>query len=230
MTDQIEDLRNAYLFIADREQTLPSDVSDKFGHNMRYSRELIGALMEKKLVVLDTSTDLDFYSAGKITGNPLQTFDKVVKVPNSPAAGTDPKVKPAKKAAAKPATKEYHPCGCGCGENVPPKSSYRPGHDARHAGAVGREIAARVAEKGFDRRTLLAALPSDKLKAKAEKVAETAITKAAGKSTPAVTKEVEGIVTVGKTEYAAVKTGDKVVRVDTGKPVSAAAAKSFVEG
>lgn len=33
-------------------------------------------------------------------------------------------------------------CHCGCGTEAKPGRSYLPGHDARHAGAVGRALAA----------------------------------------------------------------------------------------
>lgn len=36
----------------------------------------------------------------------------------------------------------FNLCRCGCGEHVAPKRSYRPGHDARHAGAVARALIA----------------------------------------------------------------------------------------
>jgi hypothetical protein len=32
-------------------------------------------------------------------------------------------------------------CGCGCGEHVAKGRTFRPGHDARHAGNVGRALA-----------------------------------------------------------------------------------------
>lgn len=36
------------------------------------------------------------------------------------------------------------PCGCGCGATTNPGRLYRPGHDARHAGQVGRMLAAKA--------------------------------------------------------------------------------------
>lgn len=35
-------------------------------------------------------------------------------------------------------------CGCGCGETANPGRLYRPGHDARHAGQVGRALVAKA--------------------------------------------------------------------------------------
>jgi hypothetical protein len=54
-------------------------------------------------------------------------------------------------------------CLCGCGEAVGAAALYRPGHDARHAAAVGRQL--RLA--GRPDEALLAALPSEALRAKA---------------------------------------------------------------
>lgn len=35
-------------------------------------------------------------------------------------------------------------CGCGCGETANPGRLYKPGHDARHAGQVGRALVAKA--------------------------------------------------------------------------------------
>lgn len=65
-------------------------------------------------------------------------------------------------------------CTCGCGE--PTKSKYRPGHDARHAGQVGRSLATNPKDKAA-----LAALSgmSPALRAKAERIRDNAAAKAA---------------------------------------------------
>ena len=65
-----------------------------------------------------------------------------------------------------PATTKAHGSGnclCGCGELVQTmgRSLYRPGHDARHAGNLGRL----AAETGDD--SVLDVLPTPALKAKA---------------------------------------------------------------
>ena len=67
---------------------------------------------------------------------------------------------------------------CGCGELVLTmgRSLYRPGHDARHAGNLGRL----VAETGDD--SLLASLPTPALRTKAETVANNARAKAQAKA------------------------------------------------
>jgi hypothetical protein len=69
-------------------------------------------------------------------------------------------------------------CLCGCGDLVLTmgRSLYKPGHDARHAGNLGRL----VAESGDD--SLLASLPTPALRAKAETVANNARAKAQAKA------------------------------------------------
>lgn len=69
-------------------------------------------------------------------------------------------------------------CHCGCGEQIGPKATYRPGHDARHAGMVARDIAADPKQE----KTLLLALPSPALRAKAQRAAARATAKAAEKA------------------------------------------------
>lgn len=69
-------------------------------------------------------------------------------------------------------------CHCGCGEQIGPKATYRPGHDARHAGMVARAIAAEPKQE----KTLLLALPSPALRTKAQRAAARATAKAAEKA------------------------------------------------
>lgn len=83
-----------------------------------------------------------------------------------------------KTAVAKPAkTTDLSVCGCGCGDTT--KSTFRPGHDARHAGNTGRALAANPKDK-----TALADLAamSPALRAKAERVRDNAIAKAQAKA------------------------------------------------
>lgn len=58
-------------------------------------------------------------------------------------------------------------CACGCGEQIGATATYRPGHDARHAGAVARAIA----EDPKQEKTLLMPLRSPALRAKAQRAA-----------------------------------------------------------
>lgn len=69
-------------------------------------------------------------------------------------------------------------CGCACGAAVSPSASFRPGHDARHAGNTGRALAAnpkdRAAQQALD-------AMSPALRSKAERVRDNAAAKAATK-------------------------------------------------
>lgn len=77
--------------------------------------------------------------------------------------------------------KEIRVCGCGCGEAVAGKANYRPGHDARHAGYVGRE-AVDAFDRGqghWDSKEFYGELPSPALRDKALNVARKIIEKRA---------------------------------------------------
>lgn len=71
-------------------------------------------------------------------------------------------------------------CRCGCGEAIGTKSQYRPGHDARHAGIVARDIAA-SAHEGHERTTADSDLGSEALVRKAHAMADRLTAKAAAK-------------------------------------------------
>lgn len=93
----------------------------------------------------------------------------------------------AKTTAAKTAEVEATPtptaCKCGCG--APTKSTYAPGHDARHAGQIGRWLLANPDATPAQRKTQLANLPTPALQAKAERVVETAAAKEQAKQAKA---------------------------------------------
>lgn len=71
---------------------------------------------------------------------------------------------------------EFKACACGCDQPVAKRATYRPGHDARHAGQVGRDVAERLAAQpeggdlndpeNYDD------LPTPALQTKAQRVAE----------------------------------------------------------
>lgn len=109
-------------------------------------------------------------------------------------------------------------CRCGCGEpTIGKKAEYRPGHDARHAGVIGRALAETQDSKA--RANLLNRLPSEALKAKAQAAFERALAKAdrkkAGLGTGRLNKAVKsakgkgikGTVKVGRWEYPAEQHG-----------------------
>jgi hypothetical protein len=106
----------------------------------------------------------------------------------------------ATKASARPVVRL---CGCGCGNPVVRKTSnYAPGHDARHASLVARE----VVESG--NHGLLTALPTTALQAKATAMVERLQAKASkpSKATKATT------VKVGRWTYPARKVNGSVER------------------
>lgn len=235
-----DDLKKAYLFIFDEFATDPTDFAAKTsGVNQRFARELFATLVDQQLVV---ETDTGDGAAWEVTdpGNQHDVtreeaesrFDEVI----NPTATTEGAKAPKPKKA-----KSLSDCLCGCGEQS--QNNYRPGHDARHAGQIGREIAAGHGTKGFNRRTLLEFLPTDALKAKAEGVAETAIQKEAKREAAAAAKAAakqakedakswtEGTAKVGKEELPARKQGETVEVMKDGEWVAASktAAKSFTE-
>lgn len=189
-----DDLRFVYLLAFDSFAIDAGDVvtASESRINNRYSRELLAVLTQANLLSLqDVNGEQDVWQVanpGTYDGNTREDAEAVIDAwlkqhDLAIATAKVPTPQKEKSVTEKPATNvEFAHCRCGCEANVPPKSWYKPGHDARHAGIVGRAIAAQVATPGFDRRTLLDALPSDSLKAKAEGIAETAIKKAEAKA------------------------------------------------
>lgn len=228
-----DDLRAVYLQVFDAFSLhSPSEVVQAHKTiNSRYARELLGALVQGKMLWTEEDNDGEIYWQVSNPG----TYDEHTREEAEAAIDlwlgkTTPKSTTKKGSTVSTKKKEASPCLCGCGE--PAMSNYRPGHDARHAGQIGREIAANFNTKGFDRRTLLAVLPSDALKAKAEKVAETATKPKADKpKTP-----VEGTIKVGKNEVIARRHPNGLVEYlpadgkSDWKTASASASKTFAEG
>lgn len=110
-----------------------------------------------------------------------QLFDKAFPAPTEPIA-TNPKVaapRTPRSATPPPNPADLPLCMCGCEFPVTNrKRNYKPGHDARHAGRIAREVAA----GGL--RSLIGELPTQPLRNKAEAMADRLIAKAGGKSTP----------------------------------------------
>lgn len=224
------ELREVYLMAFDNMSVDPVTVEQETDGRIgsRFARELIGTLANSNLL---GENEVEGETLWQTSFSVDDTEREEVEAFIDEFLGLK-KAKPAKKATAtsgKSTAKHegYHPCGCGCEENVPAKSNYRPGHDARHAGQVGREIAVNYATPGFDRRELLAALPSDALKDKAEAIAEKAIERAAKKADKPVMTE--GTAKVGKNTVKARMTNDGIEVLDGAewKPASKSAAKTF---
>lgn len=177
MTTTPEALREIWIR-AKRQPTHPSDIAELLdGVNVRYARELIGLLHREGF--------LDENENGEFEANPHQSefeFNQFVAA-NTPKEESMPTPTKSKASPAKPKPKtssgEIRKCLCGCGENVAGKASYRPGHDARHAGQIARAMLA--ASKKTDRTKALDALPSPALQAKATKIFEGLQAKTKGK-------------------------------------------------
>jgi hypothetical protein len=81
-------------------------------------------------------------------------------------------------------------CNCGCGEATSSsKTQYKPGHDARHAGSVARDLAAFWINGGEGtKHSMLDELPSPKLQAKATAMAKRIVEQVAEKAAKAARK------------------------------------------
>lgn len=199
----LDDLRLAYTSVFRDFAILTSDlVEETDGRiNNRYARELLGTLQSADLIVLTEGEEGDVWQTLKPGTYNTHTLDEALAFFDEWAAEnavvteqTDKPVKEKKTSTPRvPKETKMHDCYCGCGEQVPAKSFYKPGHDARHAGVIGREIAAGYATKGFDRRELLTMLPSDKLVAKAEGIAEKAIERIEAKQAKADAEPITAI-------------------------------------
>lgn len=247
----IQDLRKAYLLVYNGFAVIPQDLVDALDNvNLRYARQLLGDLVKHDIVaVTDVNDEQDVWQTYPDSHDSIDEAEALARFDT--AYNTKEGTTAMSTNTEAPATTPTQ-CRCGCNEQVPAKSFYRPGHDARHAGQVGRRIAANYATKGYDRRVDLEALPSERLRAKAEGIAEKATERAeaklqreaereqrkAAKSSPTVdagndgTEETEhGTVKVGKNEYAAVRytaTGEVEYFVgDVTKTASKTAKRTF---
>lgn len=204
ITQARQDLREVYLLAFDNNATTPSEVADTFdGINIRYARELLGVLTKAGLLVVDENTDgvegwqtlfsVDNDKRAKVVKHIDEWLEANVNDPDTATpAGKAEKPKREVKPKAEP-----HPCRCGCGDLVPGSSWYRPGHDARHAGVVGRQAAIDIenttAGDGHlsvqaDDADRFEDLPSEALRTKAIGIAEKALAKANDKRIKAKVK------------------------------------------
>lgn len=243
--EQVDDLRKTYLTIFDNFAMSNSELADEMGKgfNTRYVRELAGALQHGGLVLITEDGD------GADVWQTIQTYDDITREeaeakfnewakvkPPSPVSATTP-AGAARPSPARAQSAEAHECLCGCSEVLRTRSLYRPGHDARHAGTVGRAIAA-IMNGGHDEGdqieidNLLESLPTEALRAKAQRVADNANRKNLAKAKPEPTY-VEGTAKVGKNEVPARRWTDGKVEVlppgKDWKPASATASKTFEE-
>ena len=247
-----DDLRFVYLLAFDSHAITPGDVTDASEGriNNRYSRELLATLTRAEMLAFTVvNGEEDVWQVLNPGTYDTATREEAEAAIDRWLSNTNPTESGSKPAAQKDRTmtketpNEVHPCYCGCKENVPSKSFYRPGHDARHAGQIGRQ-AALLDPQSTEYSDLLNELPSDRLVAKAKGIEAKAREKADAKAQREQAKEAkkaaksepvneEGIVKVGKTEYAATRTPDGVVKYfkgDEEKVASKAAAKTFTVG
>lgn len=220
LTETGQHLRDAYLHVVDYTATNPTDMAEEMDINVRYARELMATLKAGGLLTIDTVDGEDIWQPSE--GHPedldpdlAQSIIDEWLVKNGQIEDDDPEPEPepTSKTKAKPAPKpkpQANPadlplCKCGCGTPVGRKSNYKPGHDARHAGNVARQIADNPGERDM----LLATLPSDKLRVKARDMADRLLAKDASGSTSGrksatkriVVEETLGQVKRGKTWY-----------------------------
>lgn len=214
---QRDDLRRVYLAIYDNFAIHHSELARSLkGINSRYARELCATLQQGDLVVITESDEGDCWQTlptyDTMTREEAEAkFDEWAGEPPSPVNATHTGSSP--RSSLKSSEAGAHPCRCGCGEVITTRSVYRPGHDARHAGAVGRQVAREVMETGGGAADLetdadrFAVLPSDALKAKALRIANkelgTLMRQGKNRTLTRNTKPryIEGIIKVGKTEY-----------------------------
>lgn len=248
------DLRTAYLQTFDGFALSPGDIveSSEGRVNMRYARELLGVLTTAGLLIASTvNDDEEVWQVNRPGTYDDHTRDEAEAEIDLWLSTTNPTEQGSKPSAQKDRTmtKEtpdtVHPCYCGCKENVPSKSFYRPGHDARHAGNVGRQ-AALLDPESTEYSDLLNDLPSDRLVEKAKgieaKAREKADAKAAreeakankpAKGSKTEPAPEEGTIKVGKNEFAATRRPDGTVvyfKGDEEKVASKSAAKTFTVG
>lgn len=123
-----------------------------------------------------TTDDLTCKSCIRNT-RPDRVQSSLSRLTPDPTGSPDNRSKePAMSEATIPTPRPY--CRCGCkAKVVSPRATYLSGHDARHAGVVGRSLTGTAADA-----KRLATLPSDRLQAKALAVAATAKARATSKA------------------------------------------------
>lgn len=203
------DLRTAYLLAFDNFSTDPIEVGNAVNGNSRYGRELLGTLVQGGIVcdTLVNGTDQVWQAC--------QTYDSIsrdeaIRIFEQWLDSQAPEAPKAKAVAT-----NLVGCKCGCGELANKGRTYRPGHDARHAGQVGRLMAEAFKVNNPElAEGLLLTLPTAALRFKAKGVALKAAqgkgkARKATKAAAAPVSE-QGSVKVGRWTYDATRTGDVV--------------------
>jgi len=234
-----DELAKTFALIHDQHFVDITDVASKVNINSRYARELVGILVNHGWAEEVTSPDGDtvwglhedlvkMEDEAAVTAKFTTWLDARMPAPRTatPTKGTSAPKSPRAPRNPAAATK---PCLCGC--EALSSREYAPGHDARHAGQVAREIAQTVIANGGwvgtedEVRDALNELPSQKLRDKAYAHAGRLVEKASKlktdePATPAPTP-VYGTVKIGRWTYHA-KQVDNVVTRSEVKPGSEA--------
>lgn len=187
---QRDDLRDVYMHTFNNFATDPTQVVEAVPGvtNTRYARELLGVLVTHGLVAVDQNQDhvdvwqtlkpgtYDDHSvadAESVIDEFLSKFISDTDQENTDmtdtATPTPTSAKP--EAPAKNGNPADLPlCRCGCKSPIGRKSTYKPGHDARHAGDVARALAGTKDPQAGE--IMLASLGSDALRQKATAMAD----------------------------------------------------------
>lgn len=163
-------LLDTFMLAFDNFATDPSEVARLATvGNSRYAREILATLVHADLLTHDAvNGDEEVWQVINPGTYDSATREQALAVIHQ-FLGTNPTVNPTPKKATVSKSKtavvnpNLAPCPCGCGLTANSrKTTYRPGHDARHAGQIARAILAGGSAN------LLEALPTPALKAKAE--------------------------------------------------------------
>jgi len=201
--ETVRDLAFVLRLTAAQAMVVPSDVETATGgkFNTRYARELLALGTDKGLLVLTEDPDLgDVWTLQDETEQVLVRASDgeryfvesewlvaealgvaLGRVADAVEKAQADKDKP-RRSTRTVDKGDLRKCTCGCGENVAGKSLYRPGHDARHAGQIAREVAADLLnDAAYDHRMALEVLPTSALRMKALAHAERIVAKATKK-------------------------------------------------
>lgn len=202
---------------------VPSDIETASSEriNTRYARELLALGTDKDLLVLSEDPEIgDAWTLSDATSEEMNRADEdddrdfftesEAMVALALGQPVEPQKAQTKKDKPRPSDRtadkgDLRKCTCGCGENVAGKSLYRPGHDARHAGQIAREVAADLQnDAAYDHQMALEVLPTKALRDKALAHAQRIVAKAAKKTKPEPKPEPQvftGTIKIGRWSY-----------------------------
>lgn len=214
--NQREDLRNVYLAVHGSAITTDiPDVAAKLNLKRQYVKELIGVLEGHKdthgnqFVYLNLAageenndTPHDWYSThftidDHSAEDAAAWFDAHFPIPTpQDLVKTKTNLPGPNATGPKPVDgKGFAICLCGCTGHVNKGRNYRPGHDARHAGMVARQMAEFPGVSNTDKRaSMLDVLPTDALRWKAATMADRLLAKNAKQRVEPATEQVAKVV------------------------------------